>query len=543
MISVEDKEHIRRAHFIEKKSIRQIERELHRDRRTIKKALANAGDEKYTLRQPRPSRVLGPWQTRIDTLLDESKKQPAKQRYTKHRIYELIQAEGYGGSESGVHSYIWKKRREQTHPNVFLPLSWEPGKDAQVDWGEVEVELAGERMTVQFFEMRACYSRKPFVRAYPNQKQEAFFDAHVEAFKFFGGVFERLTYDNLTAAVKQVLEGKNRIQQRAFIAFRSHYLIEARFCTPGEGHEKGGVENGIGYAKRNFFAPILSARDFDDLNARLRVLCEQQDERIVRGQSLTIGAAWQHEQGRLKALPERQFTCCATAELTLNGYSQVTFETNRYSVPAEQARRHLTLRAYPFKIEILDGHKVIATHPRCHKRDQDVFEPLHYLSLLEQRPGAFEHAIPMRQFRATWPTPPVYEQTLTRLQLHEDEGLGVREFVRILRLLALGEWTANELEAAMKEALAFNTVNRDAIQIILRQRRHPDPTLTVPTLDLAAFPQFPQLRDLQAVGQQAVNVHAYERLLVHAHANACACACTKGNGAEGFEGGNVNNAH
>jgi hypothetical protein len=332
----------------------------------------------------------------------------------------------------------------------------------------------------------------------------------VEAFKFFGGVFERLTYDNLTAAVKQVLEGKNRVQQRTFVAFRSHYLIELRFCTPGEGHEKGGVENGIGYVKRNFFAPLLQARDFEDLNAQLVGLCHQQDDRVVRGQHVTIGEAWQLEHAHLKPLPAYHFTCCATAELTLNGYSQVTFETNRYSVPTDQARRHLTLRAYPFRVEILDGHTLLATHPRCHQRDQDVFDPLHYLSLLERRPGAFEHAIPMRQLRATWPV--AYEQTLARLQLHE--GLGVCEFVRILRLLK--EWTADELETALQDALHFNTVNCDVIQIILRQQRHPDPTLTVPALDLAAFPQ---LRDLQAVGQHTARAQLYECLLAHPHAS------------------------
>lgn len=497
MISVDDRERIRRAHFDEKWSRRRIEREMGHDRRTINKALASAEEEPYKRKVPRRAPVLGSWQARLDALIAESESLPRKQRLTAQRIFEIVQREGFAGSLPSIERYVYGARRQKKRPDVFLPLDWDPGDDAQADWGEAQVDLAGDRMVVQFLLMRACYSRKPFVRAYPTQKQESFLDALAQGFDFFGGVFPRVTFDNLKVAVQQVLEGKNRIQQRTFVAFRSHYLFDARFCTPGEGHEKGGVESGVGYAQRNFFSPILSARDFDDLNAQLLALCLQQDTRIVRGCSRSIGQLWQDESSRLKPLPKRRFACCVSAELTINGYGQVTFETNRYSVPAEKVRKHLTVKAYPFIINILDGEEIIASHSRSYERHQDVIDPLHYLALLEQRPGAFEHARPMRQLRANWPA--VFEDVLARLQ--RDEGLGIREFVRVLRLLEIHP--RHQLEAAMRDALTLNTVNRDAIELILRAYVAPD--MSPPPLDLTAFPHLQHLQRIGQSGRQGQN--------------------------------------
>jgi transposase len=242
MISVDEREEIRRAYHIEQRSRRWIEREIGYSRRAVNKALAEAESAGYKQREAREAPVLGPYKAQIDALLAESKRMPRKQRYTGHKIYEAIHAAGYRGSESGVHMYLWRWRRENKRPEVFVPLGFDPGQDAQVDWGEAIVEMNSERETVQFIEVRLNYSRKVFVRAYPGQKQEAFFEGQVAAFQYFGGVPHRLSYDNLTSAVQKVLQGRARREQRRFTTFRSHYLFEANFCTPGEGHEKGGVD-------------------------------------------------------------------------------------------------------------------------------------------------------------------------------------------------------------------------------------------------------------------------------------------------------------
>jgi len=173
-----------------------------------------------------------------------------------------VQQEGYGGSESGVLVYLWQLRKAKRKVKVYLPLEFEAGEDGQVDWGEAKVVLAGEQVTVEIFVLRLCYSRKIFVMAFPSQKQECFYTGHVAAFEYLGGIPHRLSYDNLKTAVKRMLQGRNRQQQEHFILFRSHYLFECHFCTPGAGHEKGRVEDGVGYVRRNFMTPLLKADTF-----------------------------------------------------------------------------------------------------------------------------------------------------------------------------------------------------------------------------------------------------------------------------------------
>jgi transposase len=195
MIKVDAKEHIRRAHYVEHKSIRQIARELGHSRRTVRKTLASAEPERYTLKHPRRAPVLGAYKARIDELLAENETLPRKQRYTWRKIYEAIYADGYRGSGSNLRAYMGKRRQEKRRPAVYLPLEFDAGTDAQVDWGEAQVIMNGVQISVQVFVIRLCYSRRTFAMAFPSQEQEAFFEGHVQAFRHFGGVPLRLTYD------------------------------------------------------------------------------------------------------------------------------------------------------------------------------------------------------------------------------------------------------------------------------------------------------------------------------------------------------------
>jgi transposase len=187
MIKVDEREKIRRAYFREGKSIRQIAREQRHSRTTVKNAIESAEEETYTLRGSREAPVLGPYKARIDELLAENERLPRKQRYTGYKIYEDIYERGYRGSESGVRRYIGLQRRETKKRKVYIPLEFDEGTDGQVDWGEAQAIIAGEQVTVQLFLMRLCYSRKLFVRAYPTQRQEAFFEGHIQAFQHFQG--------------------------------------------------------------------------------------------------------------------------------------------------------------------------------------------------------------------------------------------------------------------------------------------------------------------------------------------------------------------
>jgi transposase len=131
-----------------------------------------------------------------------------------------------------------------------------------------------------------------FVMDFPTQRQGAFFMGHVQAFNFFQGVPQTLIYDNLKAAVYRILDGRNRIEQQRFVQLRSHYVFESRFCTPGQGHEKGGVEAGVGYAQRHYFVPLPQVPDWDTLNAHLLAACHANDARTVDRQPQSIGVAW-----------------------------------------------------------------------------------------------------------------------------------------------------------------------------------------------------------------------------------------------------------
>lgn len=503
MISVEAREQMRRAYFLEEKSVRQIARELKIARKTVRKAIGSAEPATYTLSEPRPSPVLGPYKARIDELLAAAESMPRKQRYTGHKIFELLVAAGYRGAESSVRAYIGRRRREKRKPQVFLPLEFDPGTDAQVDWGEGEVQLAGAAITVQFFCMRLSYSRRMFVMAFPAQSQIAFFEGHVQAFGFFGGVPQRISYDNLKAAVQEVLKGHSRREQQSFVVFRSHYLFESHFCTPGQGHEKGGVEHGVGFARRNYLVPIPAVNSYQDLNQLLLERCLNDDHRTVDGQTMTIGEAWALEKTHLLPLPKQAFRCCVTKPVALTPYSQVEFETNRYSLPADKVERNLVLRAYPFHVEILCQEQLLASHLRCYGRNQDVFEPLHYLPLLEQRPGAFEHAKPLRRWRSQWP--PSYEQLLAALRASDSDGRSVREFVRVLKLHQ--HYPAELIERGVELALRYGSIHADGVELCIRQQLYPEPQW--PALDLSDHPQFTELASYDAVP----DLQCYNRLL------------------------------
>jgi len=501
MLTVKDREAIRRAFFIEEKSIREIARGLHHSRKTIRKALASAEAERYTQTQPRPAPVLGPYKARIEALLAENEGLPRKQRYTGERICDLLEEEGYTGSRSTVRTYLAAQRKTQRRPQVYLPLEFDPGMDAQVDWGEGVAEIAGERVTVQLFYMRLNYSRRLFMMAFPTQRQEAFLMGHVEAFAFFGGVPHRISYDNLKTAVQEMGAGHTRREQEAFVQLRSHYLYASHFCTPGQGHEKGGVEHGVGFGRRNYLVPIPQVRDFGELNAQLVARCQADADRRVARQAVTIGEAWQVEQVHLKPLPQYAFDPRLTRAVTLNPYSQVIFETNRYSVPTDQVHRQLVLKAGPFTVTIQYLDTVLATHPRSYAREQDILDPLHYLPLLEQRPGAFEHAKPLRQWRPQWP--PVYEALLATLQAQDESPGGVREFIQVLKLHR--EHPAQQIEQAVTQALAYGCPHLEGVRLCLHALQHPEtPCLPV---DLAAHPE------LAAVAQQAPDLRRYDQLL------------------------------
>lgn len=502
MLTVKQWEQIRRAYHVEGQSIRAIARTTGLARRTVRKMVEAEAPPKYQ-RPAREAHKLGPYKERIQGLLAQNKTLPRKQRWTTPTIMRVIEAEGYRGAESTVRHYVGQVRKLQNQPAVYLPLAFDPGTDAQMDWGEGDVILAGQQVTVQLFLMKLSYSRRTFIMAFPGQKQEALFAGHVAAFDFFGGVPQRISYDNLKTAVKEILQGRHRVEQEAFFHFRGHYLFESHFCTPGAGNEKGQVEHSVGFNRRNYLVPLPVVDSFAELNDYLYQCCLDDDERVVTGQPATIGQMWQAEREQLRPRPTHPFDCCRLTTVRLNPYSQVQLETNRYSVPTDQGRQQLTAKLYPFEVKVYRTGESdpIATHPRCYDKQQEIIDPLHYLPLLQQRPGAFDHAKPVRQWRTTWPS--VYETLLAHLRQKWPDGRGVREFIAILHLHRSHD--AADVTAAIEAALAHHCAHADGVRLWLTQSQQPETVFAA--LDLRDHPR------LVAVGQQAVQASAYDALL------------------------------
>jgi transposase len=464
---VDQREQIRRAYFIEGKSIRHIAGQGHHDRRTVRKALHDAGPPRYTLREPRSRPILGPFLAVIDRWLEEDEQRPPKQRHTARRIYDRLVAEHeFRGGESTVRQYVREHRPNR--PEVVIPLEHDPG-EAQVDWGVAQVIMAGHQTSVRLFCFRLCYSQKSFVMAFPTERREAFFAGHVAAFNFIEGVPRRITYDNLSTAVQRVLKGGRREEQGEFIAFRSHYLFESNFCRPGKegAHEKGLVENLVGYARRNFLVPLPEVESFEELNAFLLTRCRASDGRLLPGQGRTVSEAWEAERSHFLPLPRFPWPCCSVHVLKASRSSVVRFEGNRYSVPAGYAGRNVLLRAYVDRVDIAHGERIIASHPRSYGRGQDILDPYHYVPVLQVKPGAFHHAKAVRRY----PWPPVFRRALAHLEEHHPDGKGVREF---LRILALKEEAGEErLRQALELALRHRCLAADAVRHLLHQLEAP----------------------------------------------------------------------
>ena len=466
MIQVEEKERIRRKYFNERQSIREIAKEMHHSRKTVKKAILDSSVPEYHLTSPRKSPVMDPFKTIIERWIEKDKNQPKKQRHTAHRIFtRLVGEHNFSGGERTVRQYV--SRLKQNFKEMYIPLEFDPGTDAQCDWGEAFVHMGDKLVPVQVLCMKLSYSGKPFVMAFPTQRQEAFFEGQQQAFNWYQGIPARISYDNLTLAVRKVLRGRNRDEQQAFIAFRSHYLFESHFAMPRHPQEQGRVESLVGYMRRNYFVPVPRVRSFDELNAMLLERLREDDSRPVPGKEKSIGEAWEQERGNLLSLPRIPYRCCVSRPLKANHMSLVNFDGNRYSIPVEYGIAKLTLQAYVWRVEVACGNRVIATHERCYGKGQDILDIDHYLPLLIKRPGAFPYAKPVRQ----WKMPEVYREFLEVLNKRIN-GNGVREF---LQILVLGRTYGREnLEQAMKQALSENRVDAERVRHLVNRENYID---------------------------------------------------------------------
>ena len=470
MLDMNDKAKVRQAVLVEGKSQRAVAREMGYSRNTVAKMLTDSQPPQYQLIGERLQPVLGPYKAIIDAWVTEDKKKIKKKRRTAKRMYTILKKEyGYQGAESTLRRYVGQARRKARH-KVYLPLAYEPGEVAQVDFGEAEVVVAGTVVTAQLFLLWLGYSSSTFLKAYPGQPQEVFFDGHAASFSFFGGVPRHIWYDNLKIAVAKVLEGRNRQEQEAFVSFRSYYLYEAHFCNTAAGWEKGGVEGRVGYCRRNWLLPRREFPSWEVLNSYLAEQCQSEWQRRLRGQDETIGQRLAAEKEAFLPLPARPHPCCKTLPVRANHLSLVSFNTNRYSVPVDHSHEKLLLRAYVDRVEISNGRELLASHARCWEREQDILNPLHYLPLLARRPRALAQARAIRQWRADWP--PVFDRYWDVLQQKLPERQSTATFIRILRLCE--DHPETLVAQALEQALSHHCYDDDGVRELLRRLLEPD---------------------------------------------------------------------
>lgn len=469
---------VRRAVLANGLSKRQAARRFGIDRKTVDKMCRHSVPPGYRRSKPPYRPKLAPFTGIVDQILEADREAPRKQRHTAKRIFDRLREEhGFSGGYTTVKDYVRDKRLVMKE--AFVPLSHPPGH-AQVDFGEAQVVIGGVRRKTALFVMSLPYSDACFVKAYPTETTEAFCDGHVSAFAFFGGVPQSILYDNTKLAVARILGDKRRQRTQVFNALVSHYLFADRFGRPGRGNDKGKVENLVGFARRNFLVPIPHMASFAELNRRLKELCIVRQQDQLRGRETTIGERLAADRRAFLDLPAGSFECCDRRAGQVTSQALVRYRSNDYSVPTRYAHRQVLVKGFVDDVVISSGTEEIARHRRSYEREDVIFDPLHYLALLETKPGALDQAAPLQG----WKLPEAFAQFRRLAEARIGVG-GKREFIQVLRLLET--FKVDQVEAGIREALSLRAISYDAVKQLTLCRIERRPA----RLDLELYPHLP----------------------------------------------------
>ncbi|WEK48976.1 MAG: IS21 family transposase [Candidatus Kaistia colombiensis] len=468
---------IRREFFVRGRTIKEIVRELHVSRNTVRKVLRSNETAFDYERSVQPMPKLGAWKPELDRILAANEGRSARERLTLIRIFEELRGLGYEGGYDAVRRYArgWQREQVSLSAAAFVPLSFAPGEAYQFDWSHEIVLINGTTVTVKVAHVRLCHSRMLFVRAYPRESQEMVFDAHDRAFAFFKGACTRGIYDNMKTAVETIFVGRERLYNRRFLQMCGHYLVDPVACTPASGWEKGQVENQVGLVRERFFTPRLRVKSYDELNAWLldRAIAFAKAHRHPELRDRTVWEMFEEERPSL--VPYRGcFDGFHAVPASVSKTCLVRFDNNRYSVAASAVGRPAEIRAYADRVELRQEGRIIGEHPRCFGRDQTIYDPWHYVPVLARKPGALRNGAPFKD----WILPASLERVRRKLATVPDGG---RQMVSILTAVLSDGLPA--VEAACGEALAEGVHSADVILNILARAREPVRTVTIMTPD------------------------------------------------------------
>ncbi|WP_350247795.1 IS21 family transposase (plasmid) [Rhodococcus sp. D-6] len=447
--------------------------------RTVVAALESAWPRE---RKPPPKRGsrLDQYRDVIDDWLRADLDAPRKQRHTAKRIFDRLLDEHHATDVSYwmVREYVATRRREirveagREPANTFIPQEHLPGREAEVDFGEVAIRLRGELVTCTLFSLRLSYSGKAAHRISASAGQEAFFEGHAHAFRVLGGVpTGKIRYDNLKAAVASVIGfSRQRVEADRWTAFRSHYGIEAFYCQPGiqGAHEKGGVEGQIGWFRRNHLVPIPEVGSLDELNAMVDAWDEADDTRRIGSRARTVGEHFATEQPLLAPLPNEPFETGRWFTPRVDRYAQITVRMNKYSVPARMVGRQARVLLNASNLIVFDGKTEIARHERLMTKGSARVDLDHYLEVLLRKPGALSGATALEQARASGRFTPVHDAWWAAACKAHGDGDGTRALIEVLMLHR--HLPHEHVVAGLATALRVGALTADAVA--LEARKH-----------------------------------------------------------------------
>ncbi|MGW7027158.1 IS21 family transposase [Streptomyces xanthophaeus] len=458
-------------------------------RRTVALALESAWPTARKRMPPRGSR-LDPYKLAIDGMLRADLDAPRKQRHTLTRIFHRLLDE-YGAEEVSyamVRDYVFDRRREirveegRGPPASFIPQTHRPGDEAEVDFGDVWINLSGTLTKCFLFSLRHSYSGRAVHKIFASCGQEAFLEGHVHALNTLGGVpYGKIRYDDLRAAVAQVLGlTRRRVESERWTAFRSHYSITSFYCHPGiEGaHEKGGVEGQIGWFRRNHLVPVPQVDTLAELNLLVEQWDRQDNDRRIRLRPKSIGEYFQAEHPLLFPLPDEVFETGFVSSVRVDRYGQVSARTNRYSVPVRLIGQMVRIVLHASELVVYDGPKEVARHERLIAKGGSRLDLDHYLEALVRKPGALPGATALDQARSAGKFTPVHDSWWQAACKAHGDPEGTRALISVLLLHR--HMAHEDVVAGIAAALKAGALTADAVALEARKAADTDASVPAP---------------------------------------------------------------
>ncbi len=478
---------IRRDARVEGLSVRELARRHGVHRRTVRQALSSA--EPPPRKTPaRSSPRMELFKRAVDEMLAADLTAPRKQRHTAMRVFaRLVDEHGADQlSYSTVRDYVRVRRAEINeaagrHVDVFVPQEHAPGAEAEVDFGEVWVDLAGDLTKCHMFAFRMSNSGKAVHRVYPTQAQEAFLEGHIDAFETLGGIPTRhIRYDNLSSAVSKVIygAGRQRTENPRWVLFRSHYGFDSFYCQPGvEGaHEKGGIEGEVGRFRRTWLTPVPEVRSLAELNEKIRLFDERDDERRIASRIRTVGTDFALERPLLAPLPAERFDPGTSLTPRVDRSSLITVRMAKYSVPARLINRRVRVSLRASEVVIFDGRTVVAEHPRVVSNGGQSVNLDHYLEVLQHKPGALPGSTALAHARTSGSFTGAHEAFWAAVRKTDGDAAGTRQLIEVLLLHR--HMRSVDVVAGITAALTVGAVTADVVAVEARRHESEDGSLS-----------------------------------------------------------------